>query len=211
MTTTTENTADKWTNEGMGAVGTLYLNDFARIRVMLDDIASRPDYDMACPVLSFSRHGFRGIVGREELGNDSMIRDGLPFDIVAAIEGLTSTMSLDTALDVLDRWLRAFYGGSLVTATSIHRSDDNVYVAYDTRAMREYWGQEGDMLETSAPDFGEYMAWVNGDTYRAVREERVSPCECDNCEASVWEEVDAIHGRYGEDSAREGALEYLGY
>lgn len=180
-------------------------------------LAPESSYD--CPVVRIHDGTFRGGVAvDEDYGDESARHDGLSMSLGEAVnrvyrgsDGWSENAGVDDmrqSLEIVDRWLRTFHGGSLHEfGSTVHRGGYD-YVTYDTRAMRESWGQTGDMLETSAPSAEEWQAYVDGDVY-LVTVEQADDFD-DDGEPIGWTEVEGpVGGFYGDDWAAEGALEAL--
>lgn len=174
-----------------------------------DDYPDAPDYDYGCPVIQVSDRDLETVSG-----SDSAEHDGLPMTLPEAIDRAMHddyghhVRGLSEALEIVDRWLRTFHGGSLTTFSSSTYRGGYDYVTYDTRAMREHWGQTDETLEASAPDAPEWQAYIDGDVY-VVSVERAVDFDGDG-EPIAWDVVDGpVGGYYGDDYAAESALEML--
>ena len=179
-----------------------------RAVVERDIYADAPDNDFGCPVYAFDRRG--GVDDTVQCGEMSARHDGMRHTIGEVWERMAElpTPGWTDTIDHVDRYLRIFHGGSAkIISSTIHQGDD--YIAYDTRAMRESWGQTGDMLETSAPDATEWQAFIDGDVY-IVSVEKGRDFDEDG-EPLDWESVGdgPIGGHYGDDWAAQAALDML--
>lgn len=172
-----------------------------------------PEHFAGCPVYRVGRSrdyvgpelDAEAVYGHESAANDGM--NGRGVDLPCAVDKFTYDHGHDS-LDVTDRWLRIFHGGSLkVLSSTMHQGGDD-YVTYDTRAMREWWGQTGDMLETSAPEADEWQAYLDGEVYSVAVERAVDFDE--DGEPDAWVEVEGpIYGHYGQDYALQAAEDML--
>lgn len=180
-----------------------------------DDYPHAPDYDMGCPVIQVSDHyTFRAPDMETVGGGDSAEHDGLPMTLPEAIARAMRddyghhVRGLSEALEIVNRWLKVFHGGSLTTIRSSTDRGGDDFVVYDTRAMRDYWGQTGEDLETSDPDAPEWQEYLDGDVY-VVSVERADDFH-DDGEPASWETVEGpVCGHYGDDWAAQAALEML--
>lgn len=179
-----------------------------------DDYPDAPDYDMDCPVIQAGDYHFRAPDLETVSGADSAEHDGLPMSLPEAIDRAMRddyghhVRDLSEALEIVDRWLRVYHGGSLTTISSSTDRRGSTYVVYDTRAMRGYWGQTGEMLETSDPDAPEWQAYIDGEVY-VVSVERATAFDEDD-EPCGWDVVEGpIGGHYGDDWAAQAALDML--
>lgn len=178
--------------------------------VVRDEYPSEPYNDFGCPVLQVNPRYYSADVNRMSYGDESWRRDGISDTAEDALSKFISEFGLHEGMDVFDRYLRIFHGGSAVTYDPGYHSD-YYYVTYDTRAMREFWGQTGDMLETSAPEMSEWEAYIEGEVY-GIRVEVATGFDVDG-EPTDWSEVEdtAVWGYYGEDVAKSVAIEELGW
>lgn len=182
-----------------------------RATVRQDDYPEAPDFDCGCPVFRVSGNRFYtglGLADEPEYGGDSWKNDGLVAnDLHAAVDYFSRAFGRD-ALEVTDRWLHIFHGGSLKTLSSrVDRSGDD-FVTYDTRAMRAYWGQTGEMLETSDPEAEEWQAYIDGEVF-TIAVEQAGDFDEDG-EPTSWETVEGpVGGYYGEAYALEAAEDEL--
>lgn len=196
-----------------------------------------PENEFGCPVFRMSR-GYYGYGAPEATGYGSESDKASGVDIESAYAHFEErSRGLYETVDALSRWLRIFHGGSVkVIASTVHQGGDS-FLTYDTRAMRERWGQTGDMLETSDPEADEWQAYIDGEVY-GIRVERATfgPHElttghftgaatCANCndadldmsetcdEATEWHEIEGTDcwGYYGEEWAKQAAIGALDF
>ena len=175
-----------------------------RAIVRRDDYPDAPEFEAGCPVYAYGdvSYGYE-MEDSPRYGADSDRHSGIDFP--NAFAHFYERQRFYDALGTLDRWLRIFHGGSLRQISSTVWQGEPWYLTYDTRAMRAYWGQTGEMLETSAPEADEWQAYIDGDVY-SVDVEQATAFD-DDGEPVAWESVDfgPIHGFYGEKWAREEA------
>lgn len=184
-----------------------------RYRAVLEDDtwACEPENDGAAPFLRF---------GGDYYGRGDAIA------MNRAAEGMDHAFNVlgDRApsgrhqRETFERYLRIFHGTIKVQWYNAGISNEYGYVAFDTAAWREEMGcdparlAEEDYLE-------EYRAWVQGDVYGVVVEERTpGACGHDGCqEHEEWVHADdtgdyQIWGLYGNNEyTRHGVIDdYLG-
>lgn len=178
-----------------------------RAVVTLDEYHEQPENEYGCPVLRVESRGYGYDVDMTGYGSESWRNDGIAGGAEYALSKFICEHGQTDGIDMFDRWLRIFHGGSAVEWSSYHYSDA-IYVAYDTRAMREAWGQTGDMLETSDPELNEWKSWVEGDVY-GIDVERAVDFD-DDGDPTSWESTDhSCWGFYGKQYAEEEALSSL--
>jgi hypothetical protein len=193
-----------------------------RVRLERDDDAMQPEHDGGTPILRYEYGGWhREGYTVEQVEN---IGPTVPDGIVAA---LTRWGARD---DLFERYLRMFHGTRSVVWEAPHRSGPD-YVTFDTAAIREGFGLTGEYVAAHPEHFGEhgeklanmdeYVAWLTGDAYGYVVEERVAwgrldsdgdlkRHESDDDRMETWEVVDSCWGFYGDtEYLRETALEAL--
>ena len=182
-----------------------------RACVRQDECPDAPDYEVAYPVFRVTSSRYYsgpGLDSKPELGEDSAKHDGLPYDLGYAVDHFARTVGGRDTLDVTDRWLRIFHGGSLkVLSSTMHQGGDD-FVTYDTRAMRAYWGLAGVLLETSDPEADEWQSYLDGDVYSVGIERQVLD---DPSDEPTWEPVEdgPVYGYYGTAWAMQAAEDEL--
>lgn len=182
-----------------------------RAVIEMDEWPDAPDYEAGCPIFRISH---RGIEDKPEIGEHSWKHDGLTHDIGEVWERMGDLSAVrggwDTdTIDFLDRYLRIFHGGSAnLVRSTVHQSGDD-FLVYDTRAMRESWGQTGEMLETSDLDGDEWQAYIDGEVF-VIHVEQATSFDSDG-EPDAWEPIDHTYcgGFYGEKHAIEAVMETL--
>lgn len=176
-----------------------------------------PENDAGCPVLSVDHtYRGRGDIEMTGYGSESERHDGLPMSLADAYSriyhgpyGYESPYSHAQTVEILDRWLRTFHGGSLIEFTSsVDRNSPN-YIAYDTEAMRHHWGLTGEALKVSEPKADEWEAYIDGDVYAVGVERAISFDDEGEPDDWEWEDYGPCHGYYGDDYAAQAALEGL--
>lgn len=169
-----------------------------------DDDPVPPYFEGSCPVLELDgRHCHEVVYGNAD-------DDGLPHNASHILDHFYQygPGRMSDAVDTFDRYLRIFHGGSAITVSSdIDRSGLD-YLVYDTRAMRESWGQTGDDLATSNPEASEWQAFINQDVYFVAIQQAENFSH--NGEPDSWVDVEGpIGGFYGDEHAIAGATEML--
>lgn len=178
-----------------------------RARVMRDEYPDEPYNDFGCPVFRLDVAAYPVRVEYTGYGRESWMNDGIP-DAEFALSKFMAEHGRHEGFEVFDRWLRIFHGGSAVSWSGYGYSD-YIYVAYDTRAMREFWGQTGERLETSAPELEEWRNYVEGEVYGFTIDHACSFDE--DGDPDDWSELDSCWGFYGEEYARSEALMCLNH
>lgn len=137
--------------------------------------------------------------------------------------GLESAWERWGDLDMVERYLRMFWD---VVGVDSFDTRDAKYVNIVTRKDLEIWGwpedpeawpknDDGTTREPTQGNLDEFRAWVDGDVWYWTIEKRVHwttrdlEPDNDNNERDTWEEVDSCHGYYGDEYARQRALEEL--
>lgn len=171
--------------------------------VMLDDDPTAPDGDMLCPVVQLGHVGDNRLSYETTLGGDSERSDGLPMHLGDALNRVMVNHDYHDAILIVQRWLQAFHGGDLLHYSTGHYREYD-YIAYDTRAMRDYWGQADDT--PSKPEMSEWIAYVEGDVFY-IEVQRGVVDEDDDGHID-WVDVPetTCHGFYGEEYAAEEAV-----
>lgn len=188
-----------------------------RVSVVADYYPNEPENDHGCPVIWVEYTTWEGWRAADTgYGSESARGDGLPSDMADLIERMTSKHGIDDGLDILDRWLRVFHGGSLLVLDRPGYRDYG-YVTYITERMaREVWGFEGAVLPE--PEGDEWMDYVNGDVFLLKTEKKVMVSETvmdmdGNSETNVferWDDTkDFVVSAYGCKAAKESAIELL--
>lgn len=176
-----------------------------RAVVELDEYPDAPDFEYGCPVYRLDYR--RGTVDGPECGTGSDRASGV--DIRRAMDHFHyATGRMRDSVDMLDRWLRIYHGGSceIISSSTYQGGDD--FLVYDTRAMREAWGQVSPMVDKSDPEASEWQAYIDGDVYVVSAQRAISFDE--DGEPDAWEDIDGpVGGYYGEEWARDAAIEML--
>lgn len=192
-----------------------------RAKITIDTSPSEPEHELGCPVLRVDTDGYGVRVDPTGYGDGSAKHDGLrQWTADEALAHCIRQQGNPTdGVEMFSRWLRIWHGGSAV-GYHLGYSREYGYCAYVTEAMvRNGWGNTtGDVPE---PELEEWRAYCEGDVYWISVERRLlkrteyvtfddrHPVDAD--EAEVWfEEADSVvGGYYGEQYAREAALEAL--
>lgn len=179
-----------------------------RAKVMLDEYPEQPEHDFGCPIIQLDTSRYYGTgVEITKYGSESYKHDGIGHGGEYVLERFIEAYGANDGVEVFDRYLRIFHGGSAV-AWSSYGYTDYIYVTYDTRAMREFWGCTGDNLEHTGPEMAEWRHWVEGEVYGIDVERAVS--FDDDGEPDMWDSLDhSCWGFYGEEYAKEEALSQL--
>jgi hypothetical protein len=185
-----------------------------------DEYPSEPENEGGCPILridDFDR------VDPTGYGSGSAKNDGLTrYSADDALRHFLRYESVSDAVRTFDRWLRIWHGGAAV-GYHLGYSREYGYVAYTTRAMAYWWGQTEETLaahpEYLVPELDEWEAYCEGDVYLVTVERKVKRNTTtttldgkylDETSTEQWiEEEGPIGGYYGEQYAREAAVEML--
>ena len=187
-----------------------------RVRIELDEYPDAPDFPTGCPVLRAEVGIWSSDVTHTGYGSESAAGDGLPNDAEDILTKFINDHGFSKGIDTFDRYLRIFHNGRAVRRDA-YRYSDATYVAYITeRMVREVWGST-DIDTAIVPEMSEWMAYVDGDVYVVITEERASVTERrERADGSVevrermeWEEVDSVHGFYGYECAEEVARQMI--
>lgn len=186
-----------------------------RVRVVRDiHDDSEPEHDCGYPVLRLDEPRER--VDASGYGSESAANDGLLEDADVILTSLMARLDVDAALEVFDRWLRVFHGGSAKWVRG--NRHEYGYITYGTAAMRESWGctPSDELVE---PEMDEWLSYVNGDVYFVIEEHRVYTehvidsivgSDVERIPTDEWEEGDDIvHGFYGEEWAVQEAESWV--
>jgi hypothetical protein len=183
-----------------------------RVRLALDESPEKP-YDCGqSPLLRIEPMSYGSArVEHIQVGDR-------PTDDDAAIENAVQhwlTHPGEKDWHLFERYLRAYYG---VTVIETYWSESYWYVTYNSKAWRRSIGFDGKLApedddNPAKPNLDEYKAWCEGDVYYYVVEKLITWTTDDDFNgASVttmdtWETVDSCGGYYGDEYAREAALE----
>jgi hypothetical protein len=125
--------------------------------------------------------------------------------------------------DKFEKYVRAYHGATQVKWYGPTQSTDYTYVTYDTPAWRKAVGIAGGPVPGRIVNMDEYIAYLEGEVYVYVVEREVhvkskkdihvngEPLRTEESEYDEWEHVDSCGGFYGEEYAKEAALEALDY
>lgn len=195
-----------------------------RATITLDQWPSEPDFESGCPVL---RIDGRDRVEDTGYGSGSAKHDGLTtYEATDALAYFIANAGIPDGVGLFARYLRCFHGGDAV-GYHLGYSNEYGYCAYTTREMARWWGHtdtdtiplQRSLAEALIPELNEWQAYVEGDVYVYDIERKVitvtGTLSLDRdvlhplTEGSAWESVDSCSGYYGEQYAREAALEAL--
>lgn len=153
-----------------------------------DESPCRPDWDYGPLVFYIDRWGASMLSGTD------------PGNITAAVDRWRHNS------DLLERWLRAFHGAEAYWFSACQGED---VVAIVTEQMWRDWGNEGEMPTGVAREQSvEWQAYIEGDVYIIEIERTDSLCTCDECDPT-WESLDTVGGHYGDEWAKQAALDLL--
>ena len=175
-----------------------------RTRIEQADYPEGPDWCCQRPVYSIDRWGRAWNLATEVLtrhnrvdethhqldGCDYARKDGLPYfiqDVLRHFVSNTSARNGRDALDITDRWLRIFHGGSL----EYRSTDDATWFSYRTAVGDEAAGIGTEQGEN--PVFDDLSCWVNwaeGEVFWVITEESVDVSGSDFDTITEWEEVE---------------------
>ena len=190
-----------------------------RAVITIDTSPDKPENDFGCPVLRVESSGYGGgLVTSTGYGSHSAKQDGIPAGGIDALQHFVSSHGWSDGIDIFGRYLAIFHGGS-IKRRSGQQWDDPTYVAYVTeRMVRDAWGFTGPV---PAAELDEWAAYCEGEVYFVTVQRRLirrtefvtfddrHPVEAFETE-EWWDEPDStVGGYYGEQWAREAALEAL--
>lgn len=190
-----------------------------RAVIEIDQYPHEPDHEVGCPVLRVEPSGWGGgTVSFTGYGSLSERGDGLSASAEYILQRFVQYHGWSEGIDVFARFIRIFHGGT-VTTHSGQGWREPTYVAYTTeRMVRDVWGNtDGTGIEA---DIEEWAAYVEGEVYVAVIEQRVvSNLTISTLGGEIvsessdedWHQVECFGGLYGERWAREAAVEELSY
>lgn len=192
--------------------------DTGRVRVTIspDDCSEAPYNDGGSPVVRVD-YGRRGWTVEQDTDVTSYV---LPDTITNALEAFLERHDRGTAVELWERYVRAFHGVRDVVwfRSNVDRGGCD-YVTLDPQHWRTQQGLTDEYLREHAEHFtgplanaDEYVAWLDGDVWFHAVEREVTYRRVDGDEEITrWEDVEdgTCHGFYGEKWAREAALEAL--
>jgi hypothetical protein len=173
-----------------------------RVVIRADEDAEPPYFEGSAPILRIepSSYGARS-AGHIDAGAGHRTMDAR---IEAAVRHW-STRPGETDWRLFEKYLRAFYG---VRHIKSFYSGSYWYVAYDPTDAIVQLGREAseETHEQWVNDsLEEYRAWVDGDVNVVITQKLVHWTSDQGAERDEWEDVDAIGGFYGYESAKEYA------
>lgn len=163
-----------------------------RLTLVLDLHVDEPYDDGSSPLLRFDGHHVEQVTAITSHVVDPAI--------IKAAELYADDM------DAFKEYLRAEHGTtSLKVRPANYRDSDYTYVTFDT----DLWRTEMGLGDTATASLREYEAWMTGDVYGYVIEERREwGCLTEGRHAermATWEEVDSCWGIFGRDWAKQSA------
>lgn len=158
-----------------------------RVVLSVDEYGTEPEFDLGCPVLRVESYGWRTHVHDTGYGGASADRDGIEGEAAAILQHFIERHGESDGIDAFNRYLCIFHGGSARPFRSTVHRGGPTYVTYDTRAMRAYWGLTGDDLDRSAPEAGEYKAYIDGEVYWLATEHLIDASGSDFDYLPEWE------------------------
>lgn len=193
-----------------------------RATIQYDHYPSEPDFEVGCPILRVDEWNRVTPTG---YGSLSAKGDGIPGGGAWALAYfLRENGNTSDAVDVFDRWLRIWHGGGAV-GYNLGISREYGYVAYLTRLMViNVWGNEPEYVDANpdifVPELAEWQAYCEGEVFLVEVERKVlavtGTLSLDRdvlrplSEHEEWVTEDGpVGGYYGEDYAREAAVEML--
>lgn len=102
------------------------------------------------------------------------------------------------AEEVFERYARIFHG---CTAFEYREDRQGRYVALDPADWRETVGASPEHEDYSKNMLGEFGYYLDGECYVAVVQVK--------CDHGDWHDEDSVHGFFGEEWAKDGALDYF--
>jgi hypothetical protein len=134
-----------------------------RAVIIRDEYGREPDSDLQAAIIRFDSRGF---------GNYDI---DIKTDSASAFEDAARRFVFDhgmtKGIQLFERYLRTCHGTrDFRQFTYSYMPDSAVYVAFDSAAMREAWGYDGD--EGAKGDAEEWQAYIDGDVYGVGVEHR---------------------------------------
>jgi hypothetical protein len=177
-----------------------------RAVIVLDEDAEPPYDEGSTPILAWSYR--EGLHARQ-------VTEITPYRVPPTIVAALLRWHNDT--DLFERYLRMFHGTTSVEWRSTDHMD---FVTFDSADWRESVDQTAETAAWLAAQgatprttstMAEFLAWCEGDVWGFVIEEEVTWQRTDGRDITMmtWEPVDSCWGYYGEEYARQTALEVL--
>ncbi len=167
-----------------------------RALIVLDTSPTEPYDDGGSPILRLDISRNYGEWRAEQI---TSITSHLVDDRIVTAAGRWGS---DT--DVFERYLRIFHGTTKVEwHDSRSNGGDYVYATFDTAAWREEMGLTDEYV-AAHPDINlasmtEWIAYVNGDCYGIVVEEKHTWKRTDSDDTiETWDTIDSVFGFYGD-------------
>lgn len=187
---------------------TIVESEDRRARIVLDEYADEPFCDHEAPIFRVLMNPWSARVENTGYGTDVS-------DVEGALAELVRRHGWSDGIDVFTRWVRAFHDGTVSSWSSPY--DSTVYVSALTR--QHYTGEWGNPAAEPVPDpdMSEWIAYMEGDVWGVVVEERVlthttitdaaTGALLDDEDSEGWREVESCWGFYGRDNAEQQAAE----
>lgn len=182
---------------------TIHETERYRVNLSLDIDGNAPYNDGGTPIIALDFYDHKG--GWEAVQIDQITGYELDSDILAAC----GRCAAGSGLDIFERWLRVNYGiTSLITYRDRHGT---LYISFDPADWRDEMGIDDEYAKTHpVADMTEWIAYVNGDVWGLLIEEKVEWSSPEGLTMSTWEHVDSLWGLYGREYAEATALEEFG-
>lgn len=180
-----------------------------RAVIHVDESPHKPDGDFFGSVIYMDRHG-----GCEL---EAHAHSTPPEDF-----GLGNLWEYYRDMALVERYLRIFWG---IVGFDYFDTDHGKYVNVVTRKDLEIWGWDPDQPDTwpkhddgtpyrpEENNLDEWRAYYEGDVWYYTIEKAVTwttdDDEVEDDERTDWEEIDALHGYYGQEWAEQAAREAL--
>jgi hypothetical protein len=182
-----------------------------RVRLELDEYPEPPYDCSSSPIL---RIDYRSYGGGATFVDTSEMRPHEEDEYILNAISHWQTSPGDRDWKLFEKYLRAFFGVRIIETWA---SQDYWYVTYDSEGWRKSLGFDSQEQEDkhAKPNMDEYKAWCEGEVYYYVVEKRVEWRKVDPTTDDpdyldtmhTWETVDSCGGFYGDEYAREAALE----
>lgn len=182
------------------------LEERGEYRVLLkpEEYAEEPYNYGQAPLLRIDR--------RWSKDTEHVMADGRPTDDDSRIEEAAARWIYD--LDLLEKYLRAYYGTTVFKQYGPNQVTDYVYIVYDTARWREsVWPAELPENYAKTVNMDEMQAWLEGEVYFYEIQKRVhwTTDDPDYDDQDRWEDIpDGTLGSfYGREWAESQALDAL--
>lgn len=174
-----------------------------RVSIHIDEAPSRPDGDFFGTVVHLDRYGRTEVMGHA-------------YSMPAEDYGIGGLWDHYRDMDLMERYLRIYEG---IVGFDYFDTQDGKYVNIVMPKDLEIWGWDVDKPETwpyedpARSNLNEWRAYSEGDVWFWVVEKAVTWTtddeDVEDDEKTQWEEIDALHGYYGQEWAEQAAREGL--